>query len=373
MIKRMAIMLLATGTVLGGLYGFQVFKAGMIQQVMAKISNPPQTVSTAVADVTDWQTKIEAVGTLKAANGADLALQASGIVDEISFKSGDTVAAGQTLLKLTAHEDVAKLASLQATADNYRITLNRDQEQLKIKAVSQATVDSDVANLKNAQALVDQQQAVIDQKILRAPFAGRLGIRSADLGQYLTAGTTIVTLQSLDLLYVDMYLPQQTISELKTGQAITMTVDAYPGRTFAGQVSAISPKVDSSSRNVQVRATIDNTNGELLPGMFGRVEIAVGSSQKLVTLPQTAIVYNPYGSIAFIVDKGGEGQTQRAVRQTFVKTGNVRGDNVAVVDGIKPGDEVVIAGQIKLRNGSSVTVDNSHVPVAEDAPKITDQ
>lgn len=373
MIKRMTIMLLVTGTVLGGLYGFQVFKAGMIQKVMASIANPPQTVSTTVANFTDWQNKIEAVGTLKAANGADLALQASGIVEDISFKSGDTVAAGQTLLRLIAHEDMAKLASLQATTDNYRITFNRDREQLKINAVSQATVDSDEANLKNSQALADQQQAIIDQKTLRAPFAGRLGIRSADLGQYLTAGTTIVTLQSLDVLYVDMYLPQQTISQLKTGQAIAMTVDAYPVKTFTGQVSAISPKVDSSSRNVLVRATMDNTDGLLLPGMFGRVEIATGSSQKLVTLPQTAIVYNPYGSIAFVVDKAPDGQKQRAVRQTFVKTGSVRGDNVAVTDGIKPGDEVVVAGQIKLGNGTPVMVDNSHVPVSEDTPVVTDQ
>lgn len=373
MIKRMAIMLLATGTVLGGLYGFQVFKAGMIQKVMASIANPPQTVSTTVANFTDWQTKIEAVGTVKAANGADLALQASGIVEDISFKSGDTVAAGQILLRLIAHEDIAKLASLQATTDNYRITFNRDREQLKINAVSKATVDADEANLKNAQALVDQQQAIIDQKTLRAPFAGRLGIRSADLGQYLTAGTTIVTLQSLDVLYVDMYLPQQTISQLKAGQAIAMTVDAYPAKTFTGQISAISPKVDSSSRNVLVRATMDNTGGLLLPGMFGRVEIATGSSQRLVTLPQTAIVYNPYGSVAFVVDKSTDGQQQRAVRQTFVKTGAVRGDNVAVTDGIKPGDEVVVAGQIKLRNGTPVVVDNSHVPTSENTPVVTDQ
>jgi len=373
MIKRMTIMLLATGTVLGGLYGFQVFKAGMIQQVMASIANPPQTVSTTVAALSDWQDEIEAVGTVKAANGADLALQASGIVEEISFKSGDTVNAGQTLLKLIAHEDVAKLASLQATAENYRITFNRDREQLKINAVSQATVDADEANLKNAQALVEQQQAVIDQKTLRAPFAGRLGIRSVDLGQYLNAGTTIVTLQSLDLLYVDMYLPQQAISQLRTGQSIAMTVDAYPGKTFAGQVSAINPKVDSSSRNVQVRATMTNTDGLLLPGMFGRVEIATGSIQALVTLPQTAIVYNPYGSVAFIVDKAPDGQKERTVRQTFVKTGIVRGDNVSITDGIQPGDEVVIAGQIKLRNGTPVVVDNSHIPQSQDAPVVTDQ
>jgi len=374
MIKRMVIMLLIVGVVLGGLYGFQVFKAGIIKQVMAGIANPAQTVSTVVADSRDWQDKIEAVGTLKAANGADLALQVSGIVQDIPFQSGDKVEQGQVLLKLAAAEDIAKLASLQATSDNLAITLKRDQEQLKIKAVSEATVDSDVANLKNAQALVDQQKAIVEQKTLRAPFAGRLGIRSVDLGQFLNAGTTIVTLQALDQLYVDMYLPQKNISLLQTGQEISVAVDAYPGKSFTGKISAINSKVDSNTRNVQVRATMENRDGLLLPGMFGKVEISVGTSRRLVTLPQTAVVYNPYGSLVFIVDKSQNADgKEHPVRQSFITTGAVRGDNVAVVEGVKPGEEVVTAGQIKLRNGSRVIVDNSHVPTAEDNPVIQDK
>ncbi|HBF28190.1 efflux RND transporter periplasmic adaptor subunit [Rhizobium sp.] len=374
MIKRMVIMLLATGAVFGGLYGFQTFKAGIIQKVMAGMANPPQTVSTAAASVSDWQSQLEAVGTLKAVNGADLALQVAGIVEEKSFESGDTVVAGQTLLKLSAEDDIAKLAALQATADNYAISLRRAQEQQKVSAVSQATVDSDAASLKNAKALVDQQQAIVDQKTLRAPFAGRLGIRSVDLGQYLTAGTTIVTLQALDTLYVDLYLPQQVLSQIKVGQDVTTTVDSFPGKTFPGKISAINSKVDSTSRNVQIRATMNNPDGILLPGMFGRVKIAVGSSQKFITLPQTSIVYNPYGDSVFIVDQNGqEGTKNGVVRQSFVKTGATRGDNVAIVDGVKEGEQVVTAGQIKLRNGTPVIIDNSHVPAAENAPEIKDQ
>ncbi|HWU62612.1 MAG TPA: efflux RND transporter periplasmic adaptor subunit [Ensifer sp.] len=374
MIKRMVIMLLIVGVVLGGLYGFQVFKAGIIKQVMAGIANPAQTVSTVVAESRDWQDKIEAVGTLKAINGADLALQVSGIVQDMTFQSGEKVNKGQVLLKLAADDDIAKLASLQATADNLAITLKRDQEQLKIKAVSEATVDSDVASLKNAQALVDQQKALVEQKTLRAPFSGRLGIRSVDFGQFLTAGTTIVTLQDLDSLYVDMYLPQKNISQLQVGQQISMDVDAYPGKSFAGTISAINSKVDSSTRNVQVRATMENRDGLLLPGMFGKVEIAVGTSRSLVTLPQTAVVYNPYGSLVFIIDKSQNADgKEHPVRQSFIKTGAVRGDNVSIVDGVKPGEEVVTAGQIKLRNGSRVVIDNSHVPTAEDNPVIKDQ
>ncbi|MBB4952090.1 membrane fusion protein (multidrug efflux system) [Agrobacterium vitis] len=367
-------MLLATGAVFGGLYGFQTFKAGIIQKVMAGMANPPQTVSTAAANLSDWQSEIEAVGTLKAVNGADLALQVAGIVEDRSFESGDTVTAGQVLLKLSAEDDIAKLAALQATADNYAISLKRSQDQQKVSAVSQATVDSDAANLKNARALVEQQKAIVDQKTLRAPFAGRLGIRSVDIGQYLTAGTTIVTLQALDTLYVDLYLPQQALSQIKVGQDVTTTVDAYPGKIFPGKISAINSKVDSASRNVQVRATMSNPDGLLLPGMFGRVKIAVGTSRQFITLPQTAIVYNPYGDSVFIVDQDAQGGKQNGVvRQSFVKTGDTRGDNVAITDGIKEGEQVVIAGQIKLRNGSPVIIDNSQIPTAENAPEIKDQ
>lgn len=374
MIKRMVIMLIAVGAVLGGLYAFQVFKAGIIKQVIAGIANPAQTVSTAVAQVSDWQDKIEAVGTLKAANGADLALQVSGIVDKIQFQSGDEVKEGQALLQLSAADDVAKLDSLRATADNLAITLKRDEEQLKIKAVSQATVDSDAASLKNAEALVAQQMALVEQKTLRAPFSGRLGIRSVDLGQFLNAGTTIVTLQALDQLYVDMYLPQRNISTLQVGQKIDMSIDAYPGKVFTGTVSAINSKVDSSTRNVLVRASVENRDGSLLPGMFAKVEIEIGTSRKLITLPQTAVVYNPYGSMVFVVDASQPGNSkEKIVRQSFIKTGATRGDYVAITDGVKEGDEVVTAGQIKLSNGSKVLVDNSHVPTAEAAPVIEDQ
>jgi membrane fusion protein (multidrug efflux system) len=277
-------------------------------------------------------------------------------------------------LKLSAESEIAQLAALKATADNYQISLKRAIEQQKVSAVSQATVDSDYASLKNAQALVDQQQAIVDQKTLKAPFAGRLGIRSVDIGQYLTAGTTIVTLQALDTLYVDLYLPQQVLSQIKVGQDVTTTVDAYPGKVFPGKITALNSKVDSTSRNVQIRATMQNPDGLLLPGMFGRVKISVGESKKFITLPQTAIVYNPYGDSVFIVDQNGQNDSKNGtVRQTFIKTGDTRGDNVAITSGVKEGEQVVIAGQVKLRNGSPVVIDNSHVPTAENAPEIKDQ
>ena len=378
MTRRMIIMLVAVGVVFGGLYGFQLFKASMISKVMAGLANPPQTVATVRAAIDTWQPQIEAVGSLRAVSGADLSLQVAGIVSDIQFTSGATVAAGQVLLKLRADDDIAKLASLEATAELYAATLKRDEEQLKIHAVSQATIDTDRANLKNARALADQQRALVDQKTLRAPFAGRLGIRSVDIGQYLSAGTAIVTLQALDPIYVDFYLPQQTLDQIRVGQAAAAKVDTYPGMSFNGDIAAINPKVDATTRNVQVRAVLANSDGRLLPGMYATVALAIGKPQHLITLPQTAITANPYGDTVFIVDKKGEGGDKKAedalaARQVFVKSGATRGDQIAVTEGVKEGDTVVVAGQMKLRNGTPVIINNSTMPTADASPVITDQ
>lgn len=375
MIKRMIIMLLLAGLVFGGIFGFQAFKAKMIQKAMASLSAPTQTVSAATATSQPWQSQIEAVGSLRAMNGADLALEASGIVDALRFNSGDDVEAGQTLLRLRNDDDISKLRALEATADLAQVTYDRDQKQFKAQAVSQATLDTDAANLKNARAQVAEQQALLDKKILKAPFAGRLGIRAVDLGQYLAAGTTIVTLQSLDPIYADFYLPQQALEQIRVGQTVTIKVDTYPGQTFSGQISAIEPKVDASSRNLQVRATLKNPGRKLLPGMYATVDIDVGEPQRYVTLPQTAIGFNPYGNTVYIVDqvKDASGQTRLVARQTFVKTGPVRGDQIAVLDGVKEGETVVTAGQTKLRNGSAVAIDNSIQPLADANPAPIDQ
>lgn len=371
MIKRMTIMLTAMAVLFGSLYGFQTFKNMMIRKAISGMANPPQTVSTVVAASAPWQSTFTAVGSLRAVNGADLALQASGIVQSIQFSSGESVVSGQPLLQLVASDDTAKLQSLQATVQNYAIVVKRDEEQIKFNAVSQATLDSDRANLKNAQALLDQQKAVVEQKTLKAPFAGRLGIRSVDLGQYVSAGTSIVTLQSLDPIYVDFYLPQQALASIGIGQDVTTTVDAFPDERFTGQITAINSKVDSGSRNVQARATIRNNPARLLPGMFAKVEIAVGRPEQMVTVPLTAIVSNPYGDLAYLIDSIHDGQG--TARQAFVKTKPAKGDNIAVTEGITPGATVVIAGQIKLRNGSPVRIDNSRVPTAEAEPAIVDR
>src|SRR5579871_356652 len=376
MTKRMTIMLIAVLLVFGGVFGFQIFKNAMIKKFMTSMAPPPQTVSTVTAATQDWQPQIEAVGSLRAVNGADLAFEVSGLVKELHFNSGDEVAAGDILVKLRADDDIAKLDALKATAALSEITLQRDQEQFKIKAVSQATLDTDSANLKNAKAQVAEQEAVIAKKTLRAPFAGHLGVRAVDIGQYISAGTTVVTLQALDPIYADFFLPQQTLNQIRLEQAVTIKVDTYPNKDFAGTITAINPKVDPATRNVQVRATLKNPDRLLLPGMYATVNVAAGEKQRYVTLPQTAVTYNPYGETVYVVDDKGtnpQGQPQLVARQVFVTAGLKRGDQVAILSGVEEGQTVVTAGQMKLRNGAPVMIDNTIRPTAEANPIPIDQ
>jgi len=376
MIKRMILMLLVVGIVLGGVFGFEAFRSRMIKKFMASAGAPAQTVSTTKAAAEEWQPRIEAVGSLRAVNGADLALQLPGIVDEIHFQSGDDVAAGTVLLRLNASDDLAKLNALESTVDLASLTYERDQKQFKVQAVSQATLDTDIATLKNAKAQVAQQQAIIDQKTLRAPFAGHLGVRAVDLGQYLAAGTMIVTLQALDPIYVDFWVPQQALAQIKTGMPAAARVDTFPNESFAGVVQAINPKVDVTIRNVQVRAVLKNPDHKLLPGMFATIAIATGAPKSYVTLPQTAIAYNAYGSTVYLVDEQGKdakGAQQLIARQTFVTTGDTRGDQVAVLSGVKPGDTVVTAGLNKLHNGTPLQINNTIQPTAAANPVPIDR
>jgi membrane fusion protein (multidrug efflux system) len=375
MTKRMLIMLTLVGMVLGAFFWFQSFKATMIKKIMAAAASPPQTVSTTKATVQEWQPQIEAVGSFRAVNGSDLSFEVSGIVKEMHFNSGDDVESGALLMALRSDDDVGKLRALKATAELSEINYHRDQQQIKINAVSQATVDADAANLKNAQAQVAEQEAVVEKKSLRAPFAGRLGVRAVDIGQYVSAGTTIVTLQALDPIYVDFFLPQQKLNQIKLGQELVAKVDTYPDRTFPGVISAINPKVDPSTRNVQVRATLKNPDRALLPGMYATVAIAAGQSQRYVTLPQTAVTYNPYGETVFIVEedsKDSNGAPHLVARQTFVTAGPTRGDQVAIATGVTDGQTVVTAGQLKLRNGSTVLIDNAIKPTADASPVPAD-
>jgi membrane fusion protein (multidrug efflux system) len=371
MVRSLVIMVLCVALVLGAIFGWQIFIGGKIKQAMAGAASAPQTVSTVTASRSAWQAEIRAVGTLRAVRGADLSAVIPGVVDDIEFDSGNDVPAGKLLLRLRPYDDYAKLDQLKAAAQLAEQTLKRDQEQFAAQAVSQATIDTDAATLKSARAQVVAQQALIDEKIVKAPFAGRLGIRQVDVGQYLAAGTTIVTLQALDPILIDFYVPQAALAHLKIGQAATAAVDTYPGASFLGVIEAINSKIDAASRNVQVRASFRNADRRLVPGMFANVVVGAGEATRQITVPQTAITYNPYGDTVYIVTHGtgaGGGKARDTVQQRFVVLGATRGDQVAIESGVNEGDVVVTGGQMKLRNGAAVTVNNSVQPADDRNP-----
>jgi membrane fusion protein (multidrug efflux system) len=373
MIKRMVIMLLLVGLVLGGVYGFQVFKARLISKVLADYAAAPKTVSDIKIDYQDWQPEILAVGTIKASQGVDITSQVPGIIDQVNFDSGQDVAAGTTLVQLRLNDGPARLKQLQAAAQLAAVTYARDRRQFSASAVSQAVLDTDAANLKSAQAQVDAQQALLSESTINAPFAGRLGIRQVNLGQYLNPGTAIVSLQDLKTLYVDFYVPQQELSNLATNQPVTINVDTFPGRSFTGFISAVDANVDVGSRNVEVRATLHDPSVTLLPGMYATVNVAKGKPQRLLTLPQTAITFNAYGNTVYLVKQDGQdasGTPKLIADQTFLTTGATRGDQIAVLSGLEPGDLVVTSGQTKLTNGTAIVIDNSVQP--SDSPNPPD-
>lgn len=367
---RLIVMLLLVGALGAGLIAFQRFKAGILKQVVASIRSEVPVVATGKASMQTWQPRQTAVGSARASKGADLAAEIAGVVDEIDFESGQSVTAGTVLLRLRPNDDEAKLAQLQANAELANVTLARDQRQLAAHAIPQATVDTDSANLKVARAQVAAQQALMAEKVVKAPFAGRLGVRQVDVGQFLAAGTAIVTLQQLDPMFVDFYLPQQALEHVSAGQKVEVTADGYPGRTFAGSVTALNARVDSSSRMLQVRASLPNADGALLPGMYLSVSVASGEPRSLVTIPLAAVAFNPYGSLVYVL---GEDNGKQVVRQQFVTTGAQRGDQVSILKGITAADTVVTGGQLKLHNGSTVKIDNTVQPTDNPVPVPVDQ
>jgi len=375
MMKRMIIMLAIVGLLFGAIFGFQAFKAKKIKEFMSAMKMPPAKVTAMKAELQDWQPRLEAVGSLRAVHGVDVTSEIAGLVRDVRFASGDEAKEGQLLVQLNADADAAQLRALEAEAELARTVYERDKAQFAIQAVSQAVLDADAANLKSKEAQVAQQAAVVEKKAIRAPFDGRLGINAVNLGQYINPGDKIVTLQSLDPIYADFTLPQQELARLKIGQTVTATTDSYPGRAFGGTITAINPKVDPETRNVQLEATIPNPKHALLPGMYVSVTVEAGKPAPYLTLPQTSVTYNPYGESVYVVEesKGPDGKPLLTAKQTFVTVGETRGDQVAILTGIKPGEMVVTSGQLKLKNGSAVIIDNSIQPSNDASPAPVDE
>lgn len=375
-IRGMLIMLLGVGIIFGGILGYKAFQMQMIKKSMASQKMPPVTVTATKVESKDWQPQLKAVGSLRAIRGVDVTCETAGLVRAVTFRPGQNVSEGDLLVQLNADSDIAQLHSMEAATALAKSICERDRKQYAIKAISLAVLDADEADLKSKQAQLEQQKALVEKKFIRAPFDGRLGLSTVNLGQYLNPGDKIVTLQSLDALYNDFNLPQQELGRIKKGQAVIAVSDTYPGRIFQGKITTINPKVDSDTRNIQVESVINNSRHELLPGMYVTVEVQTGGTQKYLTLPQTAVSFNPYGEMVFIVEKGAKdtsGHETLTVKQTLVTVGPTRGDQVAILSGVKEGDVVVTSGHFKLKPGSDVVINNQVQPEDDAAPKPVDE
>ncbi|ROH86809.1 efflux RND transporter periplasmic adaptor subunit [Stagnimonas aquatica] len=386
----------------------------------AAMGEPKSTVSTAKVAYEDWQPTLSAVGSLRAARGVDLAAEVSGLVETVQVRSGEDVKEGELLVQMVMDSDYARLRALQADAELARSVEQRARKQLAAQAISQAQADAEAAKLKAAEAAVAEQNALIRKKAIKAPFPGRLGITTVNPGQYLNPGDKLVTLQQLDPVHVDFTVPQSALAQLRNGLTVTATTDSFPGVQFNGTVTAINPVVDASTRNVKVQATLKNPERKLLPGMFTNVVVATGAPQRYLTLPANAVAFNPYGETVFVIVKRGEESTVAdnkpedllqsealkkadadlkaaaeaaakpaeeakpaapaapaepvlVARQVFIKTGPSRGDQVAVISGLKEGDEVVTSGQIKLKNDTAVVINNELQPSSNPDPRPVDE
>lgn len=375
--RRRRLWLWMTVVVLSSAVLFAAIFAFPIAAFMSKgfPTPPPATVATAMAETQEWQPQIQVVGSFKPVRGADLSVEVAGIIDAVKFDSGGDVKAGAEIIKLRDSDDVAKLHTLEASRDLWQANYDRDQAQLQRQLISKAQFDITSSNLKQFQAQIAEQQAIVDKKTLRAPFDGHLGIRSVNEGQYIGPGTVVVTLQALDPIFIDFFLPQQQLEQIRIGQNIDVKVDAFPNATFSGRITTIDPKVDPSSRNVAVRATLPNKDRKLLPGMYATALIATGQPQRYITLPQTAITFNPYGNMVFLVKPGKDkdGKDALIATQTVVTTGATRGDQIAVLSGLKQGDEIVTAGQMKLQSGAPVVKNNAILPSNDPNPQPREQ
>jgi membrane fusion protein (multidrug efflux system) len=379
MAKRMITMLAVTAVVIGalGFVKFRQFQAAAGQA--ASFQPPPEAVTTIVAQYEPWPTTLGAIGTMSAVQGVTVSADLPGTVERIAFESGRAVEKGDLLVQLDTRQERAQLASIEAQRDFARLNFDRMRGLLDQQVISRAEYDRAMADQKQTDAQVGEIQATIQRKTIRAPFSGILGIRQVNLGQYLAAGEAIVMLQSLNPIYVNFGVPQQDAGRIRIGHRVRISEGEPaggdgPGVEVAGRVTAVDSAVDEATRNVQVQATLANPDGRLRPGMFVQAEVLLGEGRSVVALPAPAISYAPFGDSVFVVTDiaDDQGRTYRGVRQQFVKLGSARGDQVAVLSGVNPGDEIVTSGVFKLRNGAAVLVNNKVLPANKRHPRPED-
>jgi membrane fusion protein (multidrug efflux system) len=362
----MLIMLAGLVVVFGLIFGFKMFQSAMQKKYMSRFKQPTVTVSALKAGLQNWQRQIKAVGSLRAIRGVFVTSEVEGIVESIHFKPGDIVKKGALLVQLNADSDTALLHSLEEQARLAETVYERDRKQYRAQAISKETLDAAQTDMKSKRAQAEQQKALVIKKSITAPFDGKLGINSVNPGQFINPGNTIVSLQALESLYLDFSLPQQQVSDISLDLPVFFTVDAYPDTRSSGTITCINPNVDPATRNVGVEATVENPSQTLLPGMFVSLDMFVGKPVKYITVPQTAVSYNPYGDVVYTIENN-------SAKQVFVEVGETRGDQVAILKGIKEGDTVITAGQLKLRNGSPVVIDNKVQPSFDASPKPVDE
>ncbi|HEY6195852.1 MAG TPA: efflux RND transporter periplasmic adaptor subunit [Candidatus Eisenbacteria bacterium] len=370
MLSTLAVLLLLVGGI--GLVKFFQIRTAMAQG--AAWQPPPEAVSTIVAQVDHWPSSLGGVGSVTAVHGVTVSADLPGIVERIEFESGRSVRAGDVLVRLDTSQEQEQLASAEAQRDLARLNLERSRQLLAKQVLAQAEFDRAEAEAKQAEAGVGEIQARIKRKTIRAPFAGVLGLRQVNLGQYLNGGDPVVPLQSMDPVYVNFSLPQQDVSSLRIGAGVRVVADGIATAGFEGAITAMNSVVDEATRNVQVQATFRNPEGRLRPGMFVEVKASSGRGDSVIVLPASAVCYAPYGNSVFVVTqlKGPKGGTYRGVEQRFVKLGPGRGDQVSVVSGLKPGEEVVSSGVFKLRTGTAIYVNNKISPSNNPSPKPED-
>jgi len=361
MTKRMVLVLLALGLVLGAMFGWKYYQTQKMA-ALASLPPPPATVAATDVQTESWQPYLAAVGSLVATQGILVTTEVAGKVSAIHFESGQQVAAGTLLLQLDDSVDQAELEGMIAEQRLADLQFKRREGLLENKTISRSDVDEARLRLQNATAQLAAKQAVIAKKRIEAPFSGWLGIRQVDLGEYLQPGAAIVPLEALVPIYVDYSLPERHFDQISVDQVVEIEVQAFPGDTFTGRISAVNPGIDPGTRSLRVRATLENPQARLHPGMFAEVRTVLPQRPAVLTLPQTAITYNPYGDSVFVIQ---EGESGLHVQRRQIETGAVRNGRVEIVQGLQAGERVVIAGQVKLRNDQAVVVDNSIVLEAQ--------
>jgi membrane fusion protein (multidrug efflux system) len=374
MLKRMLFMLAVVAVLLGSL-GFVKFR--QIQTAIAQgasFAPPPTAVTTITATKETWPTTLDVIGTVAAIQGVTVSADLPGTVAKIHFESGQWVKDGEILVELDTRQERAQLAEMEAQHELAKINYNRTQQLVTAGVLARNEYDNVTAQQKVTEGQVGDIKAAIDRKTIRAPFSGVLGIRQVNLGQYLAAGQAIVSLQSLNPIYVNFGVPQGTTGQLAMGRSLQITSNDFPGLKFPGRVTALDSIVNESTRNIQVQTTISNPQNKLRPGMFVQVALGLGQSTPVIALPASAINYAPYGDSVFIVTdlKDDKGNTYRGVRQQIVKVAGSRGDQVGVVSGVNPGDVVVSSGVFKLRNGAAVQINNKVQPENSSHPNPED-